>query len=86
MKIPNQTSPIMRRTLSVQVQAYKGLQPQACFDDCMVNAYGISECRSAFQSRDAGGIASCLLNFGIGVNRWAVGLNIAQCGAKCAFG
>ncbi|MGB3642581.1 MAG: hypothetical protein WBA39_34115 [Rivularia sp. (in: cyanobacteria)] len=84
MKIPNQSSPIVRNIRSLQVS--KGLLPQACFDDCMANTYGIPQCKSAYQSRDAGEIASCLINFGFNVVPWAVGLNIAQCGAKCIFG
>lgn len=83
MKIPNQSSPIMRQSRSVQVS--KGLLPQACFDDCLEKIYGIPQCKSAYQSRDAGEIASCLTNFGLNVFPWAVGLNIAQCGAECIF-
>lgn len=84
MKIPNQSSPIMRKTRFLQ--GSQGLLPQACFDDCMANIYGIPQCKSAFQSRNARGIASCLLNFGLNAtNEVMVGLNLAQCGARCIF-
>ena len=84
MKIPNQSSPIMRKVRSVQVS--KGVLPQACFDDCMANIYGIPQCKSAYQSKDAGEIASCLINFGLNAPPWMVALNVAQCGAECVFG
>jgi hypothetical protein len=84
MKIPNQYPPIMRKTITVQVS--KGVLPQSCFVDCMTNAYGIAQCESAYQTKDPGEIASCLLTFGLGVGKWAVGLRIAQCGAKCFLG
>lgn len=85
MKIPNQSSPIVRKARSIYVS--KGVLPQDCFADCMVNTYGIPQCVSAFESRDAGQITACLFNFGLqSVNRYMVGLNVAQCVGKCAFG
>jgi hypothetical protein len=84
MKIPNQSSPIMRKARATQIS--NGVLPQACFDECMADAYGIAQCKSAYQTRDAGEIASCLLTFGLGVGKWAVALRVAQCGGKCIFG
>jgi hypothetical protein len=84
MKLLNQSTPIRRKLGFVRVS--KGVLPRACFEDCMEKIYGIPQCRSAFQSRDAGGIASCLINFGLNVARPIVAVNIAQCVARCQFG